>query len=186
MLKQRTLLTTLGLLLLLGMAPAIARKFDVEGVTTGEHAGMLTLDARVDLGFSDLALEALANGVPLTVNVHIQLRRAKAWVWEGNLVDEQLRYAVRYKPLSERYFVWRLPSSQGKSYVTREAAIAALGELPTLELLHLDQIDPGKDYVIRLQAYLDIEQLPVPLRPIAYLHPGWKHSSGWTSWPLRY
>ena len=39
--------------------------------------------------------------------------------------------------------------------------------------------------VKNLKIALDIEELPLPLRPTAYLLPSWKLSSGWTTWPLR-
>ena len=43
-------------------------------------------------------IEALGNGVPLTIVVHFQVRRANAWIWEDSVADGRLRYALRYKP----------------------------------------------------------------------------------------
>lgn len=171
-------------LVLLKTAAALA-DFTVEKVETRFQNDMLVMDAHVDYAFSRVALKALDNGVPLTLDVHVQLRRSDAWMWEESLVDEHLRYVIRYKPLSERYTVTRLPGDDGRSYVTRDAAIAALGTIEGLQLVPKARLDAGRKYLIELRAALDVEELPLPLRPMAYLLPSWKLSTGWTEWPLK-
>ena len=147
---------------------------------------MLVMDASIDYAFGKKALEALDNGVPLTVEIRIRLRGTEDWVWNKSLVDRRLRSVIRYKPLSERYLVSRLPDEGGgTSYVTRDAAIAALGEIEDVQLMSRDQLrGHDKPLEIQVKASLDINELPLPLKPMAYLFPSWKHSSGWTKWPL--
>jgi hypothetical protein len=142
------------------------------------------MNSVLDYRFSPEALEALENGVPLTILVQVQVRRVGAWLWEDSLADLQLRYAIRYKPLSERYEVYRLPGDQGRSFVSRDAAIRALGEITDLPLIDRAMLDAKASYEVQIRASLDIEELPLPLRPKAYLTPSWKLSSGWTKWPL--
>lgn len=176
------------LALLLGLsAPVAAREdFRVQQVETRLADGVFLMSAQIDYGFSADALEALENGVPLTILMHIQVRRRGAWVWESSLLDLQLRYAIRYKPLSERYEVFRLPAAgaAARSFVSRDAAIRALGEIRDIELVGAEGLDPDTELEIHFQTSLDIEELPLPLRPIAYLKPSWKLSSGWSKWPL--
>lgn len=176
----------LGLLLALTSAAARADDdFSVIDLRTRSDDGRVLLSAEVDYRFSERALEALENGVPLTIEVHIQVREAGSWIWDQSLVDQRLRYRIRYKPLSERYLVSRLPAEQGgRTFVTRQAAVAALGELKDLHLINEQRLDPDRDYEVHLRASLDIEELPLPLRPMAYLRSGWKQSTGWTKWPL--
>jgi hypothetical protein len=166
-------------------APEVMAEFVVKEVRAREEGDMLLMDARIDYGFSEEALEALDNGVPLTVEVHIQLRGADDWVWSESLVDQRLRYVIRYKPLSERYLVSRRPDEGGISYVTRDAAIAGLGEIEGLQLVSRERLrEEGGSFEIQVKASLDIDELPLPLKPMAYLFPSWKLSSGWTKWPL--
>jgi hypothetical protein len=172
------------LLLLTTGASATARDFDVEQVSTRLEDGTFFLDANIRYAFSDRALEALDNGVPLTVEVHIQVRPVDDWIWDASLLDQRLRYRIRYKPLSERFLVSQLPGENGRTYVTRDAALAALGEIRDLPLVSSDRLDPDLDYEVQLRVTLDIEELPLPLRPMAYLYPSWKHASKWTKWPL--
>jgi len=164
--------------------PAVAADFRVESAKTHLSNDTYLLDARVHYGFSDLALEALDNGVPLTIEVHLQVRAADAWIWDDNLLDRRMRYAIRYKPLSERYLVTQLPGEGGRSFVTRDSAIAALGEIKQAPLIGASSLEPGVAYEMHIKAELDIEELPLPLRPMAYLRPSWQLSTGWTKWPL--
>lgn len=174
----------LGLTLALVAPLAAQDDFEISQATTSLQNGRYSLDANIELDFSEPVLEALGNGVPLTIVTHIQVRRKKAWLWEDSLMDQQVRAAIRFKPLSETYEVYRLPGTSGRSFVSREAAIRALGEISALPLVRQEELGPDEDYEVQIKAFLDIEELPLPLRPIAYLKPSWKLSSGWSKWPL--
>ncbi|MGE5153428.1 MAG: DUF4390 domain-containing protein [Bdellovibrio bacteriovorus] len=180
------ILTLCSLALILGLTGPLqaADAFSIKDVRTRVDEGVVTLDADIEFRFSPEALEALDNGVPLTIVLHFQVRDADAWIWEDSVADLRLRYAVRYKPLSERYEVYRLPGERGRSFVSREAAIAALGELRGLQIVDQKRLDPESKYVLHMKAELDLEELPLPLRPIAYLRPAWKLGTSWTKWPL--
>ncbi len=142
------------------------------------------LDLQIDYGFSDTVLEALDNGVPLTLVVRAQVRRKGAWIWEKNLADLRRVYLIRYQPLSEIYQVASLPDGERRSFVSRSAAIAALGEIRGLPLVRRSQLETEEKYLVRVKVELDIEALPLPLRPKAYLSPDWNLSSDWNEWPL--
>ncbi|QIK37283.1 DUF4390 domain-containing protein [Caldichromatium japonicum] len=167
------------------LGAAQATGFSIQQVELHEQAGQILLNARTTLAFSPVALEALDHGVPLTLVFHAQLRRVGSWIWEDSLLDDQWRCIIRYRPLSERYEVYRLPGHQRQEFVTRDTAIRALSELTDQLLIARDRLDPKSDYELRLKVSLDIEELPLPLRPTAYLRPSWKLSSGWTTWPVK-
>jgi len=170
----------------LATASQVAAEFTIAKVDTRYEREMLVMDAGIDYGFSEEALEALDNGVPLILEVRILLRGADDWIWDSSLVDQRLRYIIRYKPLSERYLVSPLPGNGGASYVTRDAAIAALGEINGLQLASRERLrKAGGSFILWVLASLDTDGLPLPLRPMAYLLPAWKLSSGWTQWPLK-
>ena len=163
----RTLGLAMFALMVLLSRQALGSGFEVEDVSTHVEEGSVLLDARIDYGFTPQALEALDNGVPLTIEVHLQVRRADAWIWEDSLTDINLRYAIRYKPLSEQYEVYRLPGDRGRGFISRMAAIAALGEIEHLRLVDADRLTPGERYEVQIKVALDIEELPLPLRPMA-------------------
>lgn len=175
------------ILWMLTRVPQVAAEFTVATVETRAEGGMLVMDADIGYGFNEEVLEALDNGVPLTLEVYIRLRGADDWAWNPSLVDQRLRYVIRYKPLSERYLVSPLPDDgNGSSYVTRDAAIAALGKIDGLQLVPKGQLQEADGpFDLWVKVFLDIEALPLPLRPIAYLFSAWQLSSGWTQWPLQ-
>jgi hypothetical protein len=162
----------------------LAGYFVVTQVQTRLVDGTYVLDAQIHYRFSPEALEALNNGVPLTILMQFQVRPKDAWIWDSNVTELQLRYAIRHKPLSDTYEVYRLPGTSGRTFVTPAAAIAALGEIRGLELVEQSRLDPETVYEVQLKVSLDIEELPLPLRPTAYLSGAWKLASPWTKWPL--
>lgn len=143
------------------------------------------MDADIDYQFSEQALEALLNGVPLTLDVHVQLRRDGAWIWEEDLFDIRLRYQFRYHALAELYQVVDLQTGTEQDFVTRSAALKALGRLRDAPLVDAKTLTQGEAYVLSVQTSLDIDSLPLPLRPLAYLTPAWSLSSEKKVWYLR-
>lgn len=143
------------------------------------------MDALIEYNFSDTVHEALVNGVPLVLEVHVQLRRKGAWIWEQDVLDLKLRYQLRYQALAELYQVTDLQSGSQQSFVTQEAALLALGQLRGLTLIKPSELKKGKTYRLSLRTALDVEALPLPLRPTAYLTPSWNLKSEWKEWLLR-
>ncbi len=161
-----------------------ASGFVVANAATRLQEQIYLLDVQVDYGFSEAALEALDNGVPLTLEMRVQVRRKGAWIWESNLVERRRLYTIRYQPLPELYQVAGLQEGTKQSFATRAAALVALGEVRDLPLLNKSRLEADESYLVRVKVSLDVEALPLPLRPVAYLKPSWDLSSGWSRWPL--
>ena len=67
---------------------------------------------------------------------------------------------------------------------TYKVGIVGLGKIRNFPLLDEHLIgDKGHRYV-RLRALLDIESLPSPMRPLAYLSSLWRLKSDWYEWPI--
>lgn len=175
----------LSLVLLLWSSLSTAADFLIHDVQIYRVAKQYLLNLQVDYRLSEKALEALSNGVPLTLEVQVQVERVWGSFWGQRPAELKLRYQIRYHALTGLYRVVNLQTGAEESFVTRDAALHALGELQHLRLVTSDELTPGKDYHVRLRADLDIESLPLPLRPLAYLGTGWKLTSGWNQWPLK-
>ena len=173
------------LIFLLFPALTLAAEFQVTKLSTQLLDGTYVMDAEIDFQFSDKALDALQNGVPLTLQVQIQLRREGAWIWEKDQLDVRLRYQIRYQSLPSVYQILDLQSNTQQSFVTRESALRALGKIPVFPLVKQAQLQSDRSYLLSLYVELDIEALPLPLRPLAYLTPAWNLSSEWGTWRLQ-
>jgi len=175
----------LGIGLLLWSAWCWSGEFVIRELSTQLAEEGYLLDAQVEYRFSVRAVEALENGVPLTLEIQIELRRQNAWIWEQDVLKLRLRYQVRYQALASVYQVRNLQSGSRQNFVTRRAALDALGTLNGVFLIAEDHLLPGDAYQLSLRASLDIESLPLPLRPWAYLDPDWEHDSAWSRWNLQ-
>ncbi|MCW8907215.1 MAG: DUF4390 domain-containing protein [Sedimenticola sp.] len=181
---MRTRVLAALMLLLLLPFPAAAEEFSITGLQAHREDDAYLMDATIEYRFSEQALEALENGVPLTLEVHIQLRREGAWLWESDLLDVRLRYQILFQALHGLYRVTDLMSGSQQHFATRQAALTALGSIRNVRLIQADRLTPGERYRLSLRSSLDIEALPLPLRPMAYLSPAWNLSSEWSLWHL--
>jgi hypothetical protein len=159
----------------------IAAEFQITRLQCPLEDDYYRLRAEIDYQFSPEALEALENGVRLTLELHIQIRQRDAWVWQEDFKATRLRYTLRYHALSSLYQLEELGAGQRQNFATLEAALKTLGTLEGLPLVKASQLAPATPYVARLKTSLDLDALPLPLRPLAYLSPSWNLSSGWRS-----
>jgi len=172
------------LALLLAAGTLLAGDFRFGTVMLSQVDNQLVIDADIHYQLNDTTSEALANGVPLTFVTHIEVRDADAWIWQNDLVDRRLRSTLRYHPLSGLYQLHQLDSDHSQQFATREAAMQALGTIRGLALLPVSQLRSGSSYRVRMDTYLDLEALPLPLRPLAVLTPSWHLESEQWERPL--
>lgn len=163
----------LSLLLMLACSAVRAGEFSVGDVLLSEVDAYLTIDANLHYRLSDKAEEALNNGVPLTFVTHIEIRDDDVWIWQPDLVDRRLRSTLTFHALSGLYEVHQLDSGFSQQFATRDAALQALGEIRGLRLIPSSELRKGATYTVRLDTYLDLEALPLTLRPLAHLTPAW-------------
>ena len=176
------LMTTLGLLLLLAVPQSFAAEFVIEDASIRLDDEAYLLDATIDYRFNDTALEALRSGVPLTLEVRIEVYRIRPVLWNERVATLRLRYQLRYRALSRLYQVVDINSGTTRSFASITAAIRALGTIRNLVAIERHLLEPDERYLVRLRANLDIEALPLPLRPLAYVSPSWHLASEWFQW----
>lgn len=157
--------------------------FEVRDARTRLVDGVHRLDANIDFEFSPEALHAMDNGVPLTVLVEIEIWR------ERRLLDKRVakllaRYRIETHPLSNHYVLKNLNSGETRTYRSFDEMNAKLGTISDLPMLDDQLLRDDRRYNLRLRARLDIEALPAPLRPVAYLSSPWRLTSEWYEWSL--
>lgn len=142
------------------------------------------LDLAFKYDFDDEVLEALQNGVPLTVDLDLEVRDDDAWIWEPSVMQRRIRLQIYYHALAQRYQIKNIGSESQISFSSRSAALDALGELVEILLVTDGELEAGKQYIVTAKTTLNIESLPVPLRPSAYLSPQWYVSSDSYEWKI--
>lgn len=177
----RRLLLLIGLLL---AVPLHAGEFTISDAHTRLQDDVYLLDAHVEFHFSDEALAALENGVPLTILLSIEIQRKRDWWLDVTEATLEQRYRLQFHPLSHQYLLQNLNSGAFYAFQSLSAAIEAMGTLSDFPLLDAQLINEGERYEVLMQAELDIESLPSPLRLLAYITPSWRLNSDWYTWSL--
>jgi len=180
-----TVLAGLVLLVALPLAhSADSPRFQINEATTRLVDEVYLLNARLELQLSDEVIEALDSGVPITIEMQIEIRQPRNLLWDVIVAELSQRYALEHLALSGQYLVTSLNTGQRRSYQSRRAALLQLGRLHDFPMLDRRVLGVGERYTARLRARLDVEALPLPLRPVAYLTEAWNLTSDWHEWLL--
>lgn len=170
------------LLFLLLLAGSVAAgRIDIQETRVWLQGERYLLDADLAYQLDDGIMEALDNGIPVVFSIMLVVEEAS--LLSPELASDRLDYHIRFRPLTAFYEVTG-PTGVQQSFVTRAALFAYLGELREIPLVDVAMLDEGAVYRYRIKAELDIESLPLPMRPMAWLSPVWNLSSGWREWPL--
>ncbi len=185
--KNRFCLGLLALVLLVlleSASSARAAGFDVISASTHLESGVYHLNAEIEYDLSEPALDALQNGVPLTIELLMEVRRRRSWVWDETVYSLAQRFHLEYHALSRQYLVHNLNSGERRNFSTRPAALRFMGQIHEFPLLDRSLLAPDQRYEGALRAQLALDTLPTPLRLFAYLSEDWQLTSEWYTWPL--
>jgi len=158
--------------------------FEVRSASTRLVGGVHLLDGRLQLVLSSEALEALSSGVPLTIELQLELIRMRRFVWDDAAAELALRYELEYRPLSQRYIVRNLNSGNQDSFATLYSALNYLGRVQGLPVIDDALLEAGRGYRIRLRAMLNTQQYSAPLRLLFFWRDQWQLQSEWFEWLL--
>jgi len=158
--------------------------FDVRSASTSVVENVIHLEARLQLVLSDEALAALDSGVPLTIELNLEMIRERRFLPDATDAELTLRYELEYRPLSQRYIVRNLNSGNQDSFATLYSALNNLGRIQNLPVVDEAILERDADYRMRLQALLSTQQYPAPLRLLFFWRDQWQLKSEWSEWSL--
>jgi Domain of unknown function (DUF4390) len=158
--------------------------FQVKSAELVREQDKYVLNADIDYRFSERAIEGLKHGVPLTLVVAVKVYRSRALIWDERVVSVMLRYRIRYHALAKVYQILNDSSGVQRNFVSLSDAVDALGRIRGMSIIEAERLNPDDQYEVSIKADLDIEALPLPLRPVAYVTPQWYLGSSWYTWPL--
>ena len=171
------------LLLLPGLL--LAKGFTIRSVETRLQDDVYLLDTRLELAFSEEAEKALKAGIPIIVLLDIEVDELRSWWWNKTVAELQQGYLLLYHALTEKYIVNNLNSGAQHDYTSLGASLNAMSHINGLPLIDAALLDKDELYQLRLKVRLDIESLPAPMRPLAYISSDWQLASDWYTWPLQ-
>lgn len=149
--------------------------FSIRDVHSAIADGGLKLDATLDLHFDDAVVEALDKGIPLEIVIDVRLLKHRSVWWDSTLDRWEMRPRIQYHALSGRYVVTAAPGhDEAENFDTLNEALAYVGTLKNLLLPVSEKLKPADDYRLVLTAELNLESLPAPLQPLAYVSRKWR------------
>ena len=158
--------------------------FEVRSASTELESGVHMLDARLQLVLSSEALKALNSGVPLTIELQMQVIRSRRFYLDALDAELAFRFELEYRPISQRYIVRNLNTGNQDSYATLYSALNSLGRVQRLPVIDETLLVPDRDYRVRLRALLATEQYSAPLRLLFFWRDEWQLKSEWYEWKL--
>jgi len=158
--------------------------FEIRSAETQLVEGVHVLDARMQLVLSSEALEALSSGFTLTIEMQVELLRIRRWYLDNLEAEIATRYELEYHPLSQRYIVRNLNSSEQDSFATLYSALNNLGRVQGFPLIEDAVLEEGSNYRVRARALLQTRQYSAPIRMLFFWRGQWQLESDWIEWTL--
>ena len=166
-------------------------------ITTWVHAGDIVIEeatlveidqlpvvrSQMQFLFSDATIEALQSGVAIYLEFNLKVKSQRKYLWDKSIVRLSKRLKLERHALTDRYIITDSLDQQRRIFDSLDSAFEGINEMSDIPVSSLSEIQQD-EYTLAIKAKLDIEALPAPLRPIAYVSPSWRMSSGWYEWNL--
>jgi len=159
--------------------------FIVESAELSSNGDKYTLNADIQFHFSKEALKALEHGIALQIDIEVQAKQTRKWLWDKNIRKKILRQRLEHQPLSDQYLVTDLNTGIKRNFDSFHRALEFLGSINDYPFLELASLEQGKTYTALVRASLNTESLPAPLRLSAYISSDWQLSSPWYKWTIQ-
>ncbi len=126
-------------------------RFEVRSADLELQDGVYHLNARIDLPISEAVRRGLVEGVPLTLEVDLDIERVRQLLPNSRVAELTQRYRLQYNAVSARYILRNENSGQQESLGTIDEAIAHLSEVHSLPVLDKALIAADRRYEGRVQ-----------------------------------
>jgi hypothetical protein len=166
-------------------AEGLTGRFEVRTADLELKDGVYHLNARIDLPISDAVRRGLVEGVPLALEVDLDIERVRQLLPNSRVAELTQRYHLQYNAVSARYTLRNDNSGQQESLGTVDEAISHLSEVHSLPALDKALIAADRRYEGRLKAKIDFGTVPFTLRLLMFWVSDWHRESDWYAWTFQ-
>ena len=146
---------------------------------------MYTVNAKISYQLGKESRTALEHGIPLEFDIDFRIRKRRLWFWDQTLVNKTVTYRLEHQPLSGDYLVTRLDNGELEQFQNLEDVLKYVGEIRNFPLTDASSLEMNGSLYAQIKSHLNIEALPAPLRPLAYISTDWRLSSPWQTWEVK-
>ncbi|HUE10474.1 MAG TPA: DUF4390 domain-containing protein [Steroidobacteraceae bacterium] len=166
-------------------AEGLEGRFEVRSADLDLKDGVYHLNARVDLPVSEAVRRGLAEGVPLTLELDLDVERVRQLLPNSRVAELTQRYHLQYNAVSARYILRNDNSGQQESLGTIDAALEQLSEVRGLPVLDKALLSADRRYEASVRAKVDYGSVPFTLRVLMFWVNEWHRESDWYTWTLQ-
>ncbi len=166
-------------------AEGLEGRFEVRSADLQLQDGVYHLNAHLDLPVSDAVRRGLAEGVPLKIELDLEIERVRQLLPNSKVAELIQRYHLQYNAVSARYILRNDNSGQQQSLSTIDAAIEQLSEVRGLPVLDRALIVADRRYEANVRAKADYGTVPFTVRALMFWVNDWHRESDWYTWTLQ-
>jgi hypothetical protein len=166
-------------------AEGLEGRFEVRSADLELKDGVYHLNARTELPVGDAVRRGLAEGVPLSIELDIDIERVRQLLPNSRVAELTQRYHLQYNAVSARFILRNDNSGQQESLGTIEAALEQLSEIHGLPVLDKSLIAADRRYEANVRAKVDYGSVPFSLRMLMFWVNEWHRESDWYTWTLQ-
>ena len=166
-------------------AEGLAGRFEVRSADLELKDGVYHLNARIDMPISDAVRRGLAEGVPLALEVDLDIERVRQLLPNSRVAELSQRYHLQYNAVSARYILRNDNSGQQESLGTVDEALEHLSEVHSLPALDKALIARDRRYEANVRAKIDFGSVPFTMRLLMFWVSDWHRESDWYAWTFQ-
>src|SRR6201999_2360220 len=149
-------------------AEGLAGRFEVRTADLELKDGVYYLNARIDLPISDAVRRGLVEGVPLALEVDLDVERVRQLLPNSRVAELTQRYHLQYNAVSGHYVLRNDNSGQQESFGTIESALESLSEIRSLPVLDKALLSSERRYESSVRAKVDYGTVPFTFRVLMF------------------
>ena len=166
-------------------AEGLEGRFEVRSADLELKDGVYHLNARIDLPVGEAVRRGLVEGVPLSLELDIDIERVRQLLPNSRVAELIQRYHLQYNAVSARFILRNDNSGQQQSLETVDAALELLSEVRHIPVLDKALLSADRRYEASVRAKLDYGSVPFTLRVLMFWVNEWHQESDWYTWTLQ-
>ena len=166
-------------------ADGLEGRFEVRSADFELKDGVYHLTARLTLPVGDAVIRGLSEGVPLALEVDLDIERVRQLLPNAKVAGLTQRYHLQFNAVSAHYILRNDNSGQQQSFGTIEEALEQLSEVRGVPVLDQALLSPARRYEVSIRAKLDYGTVPFSLRVLMFWVNDWHRESDWYTWALQ-
>ena len=166
-------------------AEGLEGRFEVRSADLELRDGVYHLNARMALPVSDAVRRGLAEGVPLSLELDLDIERVRQLLPNSRVAELTQRYHLQYNAVSARYILRNDNSGQQESLGTVDAALEQLSDVHGVPVLDKTLLAADRRYEASVRARVDYGAVPFSMRMLMFWVSEWHRESDWYTWTLQ-